>query len=348
MASDTLIVRVRPGEVRIAWMDVQAKLKDFAVYRTQAGGHDAQVGDVYLGRVKKVIPAMEAAFVDIGADRDGFLCLSAARPQPQLGHTAARSRIFACVREGEAIVVQVQAEARDDKGAKLSRRISVTGALCVLTPGDPGVRVSKRVGDEVERNRLRAAMVGALASGEGCVLRSGAQGVSEAMLRADVELLRARWAEWQLKAKGGTPPAQINAADLVAVQFLTETGIAGIHKVVVDDPAMATALSAALEKLGVELPGGVVRHLGNEDVFQVLGVADEVEGLLHRIVKLKSGGSIIIEETAALTAIDVNAGSAGEGRGGRGSDLAFTTPRRSRHRGRPADAAAQFGRLNRD
>ena len=75
----------------------------------------------------------------------------------------------------------------------------------------------------------------------------------------------------------------------------------------------------------LELPGGVVRHLGNEDVFQVLGVADEVEGLLHRIVKLKSGGSIIIEETAALTAIDVNAGSAGEGRGGRGSDLAFNT-----------------------
>lgn len=331
MPTDILIVRVRPGEVRLALLDPKKnQLKDFALYRGQAGAQAAQVGDVFLGRVKKVLPAMEAAFVDIGQRiggqaREGYLGLSDARPQQQMGTSAARDRISDYVREGEAVLVQVRAEARDDKGAKLSRRISVTGSLCVLTPGDPGVRVSKRVGDDVERNRLRAAVVGALNNGDGCVMRSGAQGASEAMLRGEIELLRARWVELQGRAATTTPPARLSADDLPPVQFLTETGVAGLAKIVVDDPTMAAELAEELKKLGVVLPGGVERHLGNADVFQALDVADEVAGLLRPSVKLKSGGSIIVEETQALTTIDVNAGAGAEGRGGRGADLALTT-----------------------
>ena len=330
MPTDTLIVRVRPGEIRLALLDTKKhQLKDFALYRGQvsgrAGGPGAQVGEVYLGRVKKVLPAMEAAFVDIGQSREGFLGLSDARPQQQMGASAVRDRISDYVREGEAIWVQVLAEARDDKGAKLSRRISVTGSLCVLTPGDPGVRVSKRVGDEVERNRLRACIVGALKNGDGCVMRSGAQGATEAALRGEIELLRARWVELQERAAGATPPKRLSAEDLAPVQFLTETGVAGLAKIVVDDSGLAAALALELEKLGVALPGGVERHVGASDVFQALGIADEVAGLLCPVVKLKSGGSLIIEETAAFTAIDVNAGASAEGRGGRGADLAFAT-----------------------
>lgn len=331
MPTDTLIVRVRPGEVRLALVDAKkAQLKDFALYRTQAGGPGAPsaavgalVGDVYLGRVKKVAPAMEAAFVDIGQARDGFLGLSDARPQQQMGASAVRDRISDYVREGEAVLVQVQAEARDDKGAKLSRRISVTGALCVLTPGDPGVRVSKRIGDDVERNRLRAALVGMLGEGVGCVLRSGAQGANAKALKSEVDLLRARWDELKGRAAAATPPTRLSADDLPPVQFLTETGTAGLAKILVDDPTMASALSQELEKLGVALPDGVERHLGNTDVFEAQGVADQVAGLLDPVVALKSGGSIIVEETQALTTIDVNAG--GGAGGGRGGDLAMST-----------------------
>ncbi len=325
MAGDTLIVRVRPGEVRVALTDPKNQLKDFAVYRTQSGVGTALVGDVYVARVKKVIPAMEAAFIDIGAARDGFLGLSDARPQQQMGNTAVRDRISDYVREGQTILVQVLAGARDDKGAKLSRRISVTGSLCVLTPNDPGVRVSKRVGDEVERNRLRRAIEGALASGDGCVLRSGAQGVSEAALRGEIDLLQARWGELQERAKAAKPPARLSAEDLPPVQFLTEVGVAGLTKVVVDDPTMANALGEELNKLGVALSGGVERHLGNSDVFETVGIADEVAALSQPQVKLKSGGTIIVEETAALTSIDVNAGGGGQGQGGRGNDLAMAT-----------------------
>lgn len=330
MATDTLIVRVRPGEVRVAQVDTQSRLTGFAIYRSPSAKQGAHVGDVYLGRVKKVIPAMEAAFVDIGAEREGFLGLSDARlqqhwPQQQMGASAAKDRISDYVREGDAVIVQVQAEARDDKGAKLSRRISVAGALCVLTPGDPGVRVSKRVTNEVERNRLRAAIAGELTNGDGCVLRSGAEGALEETLRSEVAQLLARWAEWKTRAAAAKPPLRLNADELPPIQFLSENGVAGIDKMIVDDPTMASSVALEMEKLGIEIPGGVERHLGNADVFQVLGVADEVSTLLQPLVKLKSGGSIIIEQTAALTAIDVNAGGAGEGRGGRGNDLAMAT-----------------------
>jgi ribonuclease G len=329
MTTDILIVRVRPGEVRIALLDTKkAHLKDFALYRTQsagAGAEGAEVGDVYLGRVKKVIPAMEAAFVDIGHAREGFLGLSDARLHQQVGNTAVRDRISDYVREGDVVTVQVLAEARDDKGPKLSRRISVIGSLCVLTPGDPGVRVSKRVGDDVERNRLRAALAGTLGNGNGCVVRSGAQGANAASMKAEIELLQARWSELHGRADAAHAPARLSADDLPPIRFLTEVGTVGLSKIVVDDPAMALALTRELEKLGIVLPGGVERHLGNADVFEVLGVADEVAGLMRPTVALKSGGSIIIEETAALTVIDVNSGGSAEGRGGRGADLALST-----------------------
>jgi ribonuclease G len=156
-------------------------------------------------------------------------------------------------------------------------------------------------------------------------MRSGAQGASEAMLRGEIALLRARWAELQGRGAAATPPLRLSTDDLAPVQFLTEIGVAGLNKIVIDEPTMAHALTQELEKLGVVLPGGVERHLGNADVFEVLGVADEVAELLHPTVRLKSGGSIIVEETSALTSIDVNAGSSAEGRAGRGADLALAT-----------------------
>lgn len=322
MTADTVIVRVRPGEVRIARRSPKGRLLDFALYRTQSDGATAQAGDVYLGRVKKVVPALEAAFVDIGAAREGFLGLSDARPQQHTNATAVRDRIADYVHEGEAVMVQVLAEARDDKGPKLSRRVSVAGALCVLTPDDPGIRVSKRVADDVERNRLRAQFAGKLESAMGCVVRSSAAGVTDHVLNGEINLLRARWWEIQERARTATAPAKLTAADLIPIQYLTETGMAGLGLVVVDDGALAGQLAQELDKLGATPPDGVKRHGGTGDVFEAWGVADAVDALMEAHVPLRSGGSLIIEETAALTAIDVNAGGAARGRG---ADLALTT-----------------------
>ena len=322
MASDTLIVRVRPGETRIARADTNNRLKDFAVYRTGCQDQGAHAGDIYLGRVKAVVPAMEAAFVDLGLERDAFLGLGDARPN-QVQH--GRERITDLVHEGESLMVQVLAEARDDKGAKISRRVTVAGRACVLTPGDPGVRVSKRVRDEAERSRLRAQATAILTGDEGCVVRSAALGLSERALQGELKLLHVRWSAVQELAKNAKMPVKLSGDEQPALQFLSEIGHGGIHTIVVDDSSEANQLATALEKLDAVPQGGIERHPGGSDVFVECGVADEVEAILSPKVALKSGGSLIIEETQALTAIDVNAGRGGEGRGGKGADLGLAT-----------------------
>ena len=318
----TLIVRIRPGETRIARKGEDGRLQDFAVYRDQSAG---LVGDVFLGRVKKVIPAMEAAFVGIGADRDGFLALPEARPQPHMGGETPRDRIADYVHEGEAVLVQVVAASRDGKGPKLTRRVNVTGAFLVLTPNDPGIRVSKRIRDDAERNRLRALLTGLLKGDEGCVVRSGAEGAGAKTLQGEIALLRARWADIGGHAAGQTPPALVSGDVPATVQYLTENGHGGISKIVVYDPLTAGQLEKDLQLLDALPPGGVERAPTSSDVFELQGVADEVASLMNAQVRLSGGGSLIIEETAAVTTIDVNTGGAGSGGGGRASDVALAT-----------------------
>lgn len=322
MPQDQLIVRVRPGETRIARTDGEGHLKDFALYRDHAAG---LVGDVFMGRVKKVVPAMEAAFVDIGSEREGFLGLAEARPQPHMGGEAARDRISDYLHEGQAVMVQVLAAARDGKGAKLTRRVNVTGAFLVLTPNDPGIRVSKRIREDGERNRLRALLTGQLQHSEGCVIRSGAEGASERPIHAEVALLRACWAELEGHAKTHAPPTLLSGGEQPAVQFLTQNGHRSLAQIIIDDPRTAQQVESELDKLGVVPNGGVVRHPGGGDVFEATGVADQVSALMDPLVKLPGGGSIIIEETAAITTIDINAGRAGPSKGGRAADVALST-----------------------
>ena len=318
----TLIVRVRPGETRIARKGEDGRLQDFAIYRDQSAG---LVGDVFLGRVKKVIPAMEAAFVGIGADRDGFLALPEARPQQYMGGgEAPRDRIADYVHEGEAVLVQVLAASRDGKGPKLTRRVNVTGAFLVLTPGDPGIRVSKRIRDDAERNRLRALLTGLLKGDEGCVVRSGAEGAGAKTLQGEISLLRARWADIGDHVAGQSPPALVSGDVPATIQFLTENGHGGLTKIVVDDPVTAGRLEKDLQMLDALPPGGIERAPTSGDVFELQGVADEVAGLMNAQVRLSGGGSLIIEETAAVTTIDVNTGGAGGGTG-RAGDVALAT-----------------------
>lgn len=326
MPTDTLIVRVRPGETQMARIDGADHLKDFSVFRAAQVDGLGQVGGIYLGRVKKVAPALEAAFIDLGTDRNGFLGLAEARPQAHMGGKALNDRITDHVHEGEAILVQVLAAARADKGPKISRRISIAGAHCILTPGDPGLRLSKRIRDDQERTRLRTLVVGKLSADFGCVVRSCAIGVKEDVLEREISMLKARWDDLQTRITKSNPPNFLSGQDTPPVQFLSEGGFSGLAKIVVDDPTTVTSVAAELKTLGMMPPGGVVRHSGGEDVFGTFGIADDVADILSPTVRLKSGGSLIVEETQALTSIDVNAGSAAAAQNShRGQDLALST-----------------------
>ncbi|MBF0251512.1 MAG: ribonuclease E/G, partial [Alphaproteobacteria bacterium] len=278
MAGDVLLVRVRPWETRVALVDRNGRLQDFQLYRDRVTG---AAGDVFLGRVRAVSTALDAAFVDIGQDRDGFLGLAEARPRPHAGPDASRDRISDHVHEGQAVLVQVLAEARADKGAKLTRRVNVAGGHCVLTPGDPGVRISKRVADETERGRLRALVSPLLATKEGVVVRSAAQHITEAALKEELAVLRTRWDAMETRAAHETPPRLLSGETGFAMRFLLDRGWRDVARVVVDDGAAARALEAELTRAVLALPGGVRRHGGGGgDIFAAHGVADELAALL--------------------------------------------------------------------
>jgi len=324
MVADVLIARVRPGETKVARMDANQNLKDFAVYRSAQSDGLGHVGGLYLGRVKKVVPALEAAFVDLGTDRNGFLGLAEARPQPHMAGKSLGDRISDYVQEGDAILVQVLAAARDDKGPKITRRLSIAGAHCVLNPGDPGVRLSKRIKDETERSRLRVMFSGMVSDTIGCVVRSCAMGMAEETLVREMGLLRTLWDDLQSRADNTTPPTFMSGQETPVLQFLSEGGFSGLNKIVIDDPVLATTVIDELTALAKMPKGGVERHTGGSDVFVDFALADDIEAVLDPVVRLKSGGSLVIEETTALTSIDINAGKAAVSQNsGRGHDLAM-------------------------
>lgn len=310
MALDTLLVRSRPGETRIARVDSDGRLADFALFREGLGGLGAQV---FLGRVVRVEPAMEAAFVDIGEAKAAFLGLAEARQTPHFGPGEATDRIGDHVHEGQALMVQVLSEPHETKGCKITARPRLAGDLLVFEPGEGiSARVSNRIRDKAERARLLELALGMKAQGV-VVVRSAAEGADETALKAELDALTARWAALGVALTSAKPPARLSIPESPLSYYLGKTGRGGIGRIVSDDPGDASD--------GVEAFDG---RNDNKDIFEAFNIADQVEGLLRPNVALASGGSIIIEETAALSTIDVNSGSSG-GRGGRGPDLAQAT-----------------------
>lgn len=305
MAGDTLLVRTRPGETRIARINSDGLLVDFALNREGLGGLRAQV---FLGRVVRVEPAMEAAFVDIGQAKAAFLGLAEARAHIHTGPTEASDRISDHVHEGQALMVQVLSEPFETKGCKITTRPKLAGDLLVFEPQDESsVRVSTRIKDKGERDRLLALADGLNAPGV-LVVRSAAEGADEAALKDALDVLSARWQGLNDAGKSAQAPARLSQPQSPLGQYLGDVDQSAFERIVSDDPSETGAETFDARK----------------DIFEAFNVADQVEVLMGPHVDLASGGSIIVEETAALTAIDVNSGNS-EGASGRGPDLAQAT-----------------------
>lgn len=318
MANEVLI-NVGPGETRVAVLN-DGRLEELHIERTAGlpdgegrAGHSV-LGNIVLGRVQRVLPAMQAAFVDIGLDRAGFLGAKEARCLADLpGFQETLPQIGDCVREGEAILTQVIKDPIGEKGARLSANVTIPGRLLVLVPNQHGVAMSRRIEDEEERERL-AGIVGGFEGepgthpGAGYIVRTVAIGAGEAELREDAERLAQAWAELEAKKKAARPPATIYCdLDPVARALRDCVGVE-TDRVWIDDPA---ALAEARAYAGEAMPE-VLEKLGYYEgpaLFEEAGVEAEIEALLRHRVPLSSGGWITIETTEALTAIDVNSGS---------------------------------------
>ena len=318
-AAEIRVAIVEDGRLQELFLERTIGLEDGAVKKRGRGrsGHSL-IGNIILGRVQRVLPGMQAAFVDVGMGRSGFLGAREARCLADLpGFDDERApKIGDCVHEGEEIIVQVVKDPIGEKGARLSANITIPGRLLVMVPNRPGMALSRRIEDETERARLIAlgeTMVaeanGSLIPGAGYIVRSAGIGASLADFKEDAERLAETWRPVMAKRQSATATATLYH-DLDPVERTMRDEVdAQTSRVLIDD---GQAAAAARDYCKRAMPGAeskIKLFEGPGMLFDLYDIEDEIERLTRPRVPLKSGGWITIEGTEALTSIDVNSGS---------------------------------------
>jgi ribonuclease G len=281
----------------------------------------SQIGDIVLGRVQKVVPSLAAAFVDLGQGRSGFLTVRDAAPltRARSGEDGENLTIERLVHEGEAVVVQVTKDGYGDKGPRISADISLAGRTVALTPHDPGARVSRRIADEAERERLMRAAWKALGGYDhlGAIIRTAAEGLDEARIESELQSLAVAWAEIAAKAETATAPAVLHReADLLS-RLVRDVLTDAVTRFEVDTSGALQRAKRLAKTLCPGLEDRIVLYTGGPALFEDLGVEAEIEAALEPHVSLSGGAWISIERTEGLTAIDVNAGKSADTGSGR-------------------------------
>ena len=304
-----LFINVSPGEIRI--VERRDGKLDALVIEPLLGREARPLGDIILGRVSRVVPAMEAAFVEIGMDRAGFLPLRDAKLLARDGKDEVG--ISDCVREGESVLVQVTREPFAEKGAQLSAAIALPGRFLVMTPSKPAIAVSRKIENEARREELlsQGDALRAEIPDAGFIFRTAARDASADDLAADARELVGTWREISGKRKTARPPMILHS-DLGPVErTLRDAG--DVTRILIDDVAMLEAARAYCHQA---MPGTEARFaLASRDLFAREGLEDEIAALAFSRVALPCGGWITIEPTQALTVVDVNSGSFTQSRG---------------------------------
>ncbi len=303
---EEILVNVTPREVRAALVE-SGVLQELFVERASRRG---LISNIYKGRVSRVLPGMQAAFVDIGLERTGFLHASdimSASP----GTENAEQGVQELVRDGEEVLVQVLKDPLGTKGARLTTFVTLPSRYLVFMPRGQGIGVSARIEDEEERARLRSLMedLTADAGHRGFIVRTAAEGASRDALRADMLFLGKIWEVIaETAAKAG--PASLVYEDLpLGLRILRDLLGPDIERVRVDSPALCKRMQGFAETFVPELAAKIEAYTGDRPVFDLYGIEDEIARALERRVPLKSGGYLVIEQTEAMTTIDVNTGA---------------------------------------
>ncbi|MCU0870457.1 MAG: ribonuclease G, partial [Burkholderiales bacterium] len=300
---EEILVNVTPQETRVAVMQ-QGAAQELHVERASARGI---VGNIYLGQVSRVLPGMQSAFIHVGLDRAAFLHVAdlwshrngdEARPIEKLLH------------DGDPLLVQVVKDPIGTKGARLSTQISIAGRFLVYLPQDSHIGVSQRIGDEAERHHLRERLGAVLPADSkgGFIIRTMAETATDDELRADVSYLLRLWASIQDKVRTRGAPALFHQDLDLALRVLRDLATGDTERVLVDSRETHQRMAAFAAEYALPFAGRVELHTGERPLFDQFGVEDEIERALARRVSLKSGGYLIIDQTEALTTVDVNTG----------------------------------------
>ena len=319
--SAELLINVTPPETRVALVE-NGVLQEIHIERTSKRG---RVGNIYRGRVQRVLPGMQAAFVDIGLERAAFLHASdihrshlvmangtdtATGPHEPDDDEEDRD-ITALVTEGQSLVVQVVKDPIGSKGARLTTHLSIPSRYLVYLPQGHGVGVSQKIEDEDERARLRSLVAGLATSEQpgGIIVRTAAEGVSDDALGADLRFLQRLWVAVRERCQTATAPARVHEDLPLVLRALRDLFGPQVEQVRVDSRESFQRAVDFATRFIPEVRARIDYYPGERPIFDLYGIEDEIHKALDRRVELKSGGHLVIDQTEAMTTIDVNTGA---------------------------------------
>jgi len=268
------------------------------------------VGNICLGRVARVLPGMQSAFVEIGLERAAFLHIADIWEHRQNGHGGDARPIEKILHEGQSLLVQVIKDPIGTKGARLSTQVSLAGRLLVYLPQDSHIGISQRIEDEAERESLREKLQLLLPEGlgGGFIIRTMAETASEREMQSDIEYLTKLWSDLNARAREVPAPALLYQDLSLAQRVLRDMATEETERIVVDSRETYVRMLEFAREYTPALVDRIHHHAGERPLFDLNGVEDEIEKALARRVDLKSGGYLILDQTEALTTIDVNTG----------------------------------------
>lgn len=288
-------------ETRVALLEA-GRLAELYVERP---GQASIVGNIYKGRVENVLAGMDAAFVDIGLDRNGFLYVDEVTG-PEVPPGGSR-KITSLLKGGKEVLVQVVRDAMGGKGPRLTTQLSLAGRYLVYLPQTATSGVSRRL-DDVERERLRSICRDLGNGTGGFVIRTAAEGAGEEAIRRDLRFLERVWSGVERRAATSSALAAVYTEAELAVRSVRDLLGSEFGTVLVDDEKLHRRLVNYLRTVAPDLAGRVERYDGAVSLFERFGVEGELKKALERRVDLPSGGYIVIDHTEAMTVIDVNTG----------------------------------------
>lgn len=308
--SEEILINVAPMETRVALVD-NGVLQEVYLERTRRRG---MVGNIYSGKVSRVLPGMQAAFVDIGMDKAGFIHASDMKDDKEdSSENGEPVDITLCVKEGDPIIVQVIKDPLGSKGPRLTTRLSVSSRYLVYVPHSTHVGVSQRIEQESERERLRQ-LVNDCAREEGLpatssfIVRTVAEGVSRDELLRDVRFLSRLWHDLQVRIKSASGQGIIHEDIPLYLRTMRDLVRPTVERVRIDSEKEYQRLLKFTEAYEPNARVLLEYYQGERPIFDLYGVEDEIAKALSSHVQLKSGGYLVIEQHEAMTTVDVNTG----------------------------------------
>ncbi len=320
-----IVINASAGETRVAIFE----RGNFVELHLERESERSVAGNVVKGRVTRVLPGMQAAFVDIGLEKAAFLYAGdyrqesgpsdidideeeeTPRPQRRRGRNdGGRSvpKIESLLREGEEIVVQVAKEPIGTKGARITSHVSIPGRHLVLTPWSKRVGVSRRIEGERERRRLRELVSRLRPPDLGFIIRTAGDAAREQDLAADVKYLTEVWDEIQIKQETARAPQVLYTEPALPLRVIRDFVTGDTSRVVVDSAVVYDEMKAFVHRFVAEPQPRIERYQGDVPIFDSFGIEAQIDANLGRKVWLRSGGYLIIDQSEALTAIDINTG----------------------------------------